>query len=145
MDDLIYIILLIGWVLFAFYRKSAKKKAAGSQSMPGRQPGSEAMPLPTLEDILLGREPEPVVIQQEPFSDGMSPVLQETAFEREYNLKGISSIEEMDKPGGSGKSKAIEKQDNRILLEDSGEEDFRSWVDLRQAVIYSEILNRPYA
>jgi len=151
MDDLIYIILLIGWVLFAFYRKSAKNKAAGSQPMPKRQPGSEPMPLPTLEDILLGRqpepepEPEPVIIQQEVMSDGMSPVLKETAFEREYNLKGISSIEEMDKPGGSVKSKAIEKQDNRILLEDSGEEDFRSWVDLRQAVIYSEILNRPYA
>ena len=73
----------------------------------------------------------------------MSPVLKETAFEREYKLRGITSIEELVN-ATEGKGPITVK----VLDEDQKEEygdDWRKDFDLRQAVVYAEILNRPYA
>jgi hypothetical protein len=151
MDDLIYLIVLIAWVAFAFYRKSQKKSNATGQAAPKRQPGSEPMPLPTLDDILLGREPEPepepepVPVPVTYVTDGIPPQLGKTAFEKEYNRLGINSVEQMDKPFVLTVNKTDEKQEEAILLEGAAKEEYRTWIDLRQAVIYSEILNRPYA
>jgi len=146
MDDLIYLILLIAWALFAFYRKSAKKKAEANYPSTRRQPGRESSPFPTFEEILLGRDPdpEPATVQPTYMTDGMAPELEETSFEREYNKQGISSIEEMDKPLQRTQYKPIEIHEEKVDPEYSDTTDYRSWIDLRQAVIYSEILNRPY-
>ena len=150
MDDFIYLIVLIAWVVFAFYRKSQKKSEAARQARQ-QQPGPRSGPasFPTLEEILLGTEPvpeeEPEPLPAAPLTtDGTPPVLGETSFEREYNLRGITSIEEMDKPFTTEKSKQVILQEEEVLLEDYKEEEWRERVNLRQAVIYSEILNRPY-
>jgi hypothetical protein len=151
MDDFIYLIVLIAWVVFTFYRKSQKKSEAARQARQ-QQPDPHGGPasFPTLEEILLGKEPVP---EEEPeplpaagplTTDGAPPVLKETSFEREYNLRGITSIEEMDKPFTMEKSRQVILQEEEVLLEDYKEEEWRARVDLRQAVIYSEILNRPY-
>jgi hypothetical protein len=150
MDDLIYLIILIAWVVFAFYRKSQKKGQAAKEVQERPIPRRETGPLPTLEEILLGREPqeEPeveTVPRQTTISDGMAPVLAETAFEKEYNRKGIESIEEMDRPFYLSVTKEVENNSGPVLLEDNGEEEWLENINLRQAVIYAEILNRPYA
>jgi hypothetical protein len=148
MDDFIYLIALIAWVVFAFYRKSQKKSEAARQAQREFKPQSEADPMSTLEEILLGKEPsyepEPVTEPRTYTTDGIPPVLSETAFEKEYNLKGITSIEEMDKPLIAKRTKHTEIQEDEISQEKDVIEDWRAGVDLRQAVIYSEILNRPY-
>ena len=146
MDDFIYLIALIAWVVFAFYRKSQKKSEAARQAQSESKPHSEADPVSTLEEILLGKEPsyEPVPEPRTFTTDGIPPVLSETAFEKEYNLRGITSIEEMDKPLITKKTKHTEVQEDEILKEKDVIEDWGAGVDLRQAVIYSEILNRPY-
>jgi hypothetical protein len=148
MDDFIYLIALIAWVVFAFYRKSQKKSASAREAQREFKPQNESDPMSTLEEILLGKEPaveaKPVPEPKAYTTDGIPPVLSETAFEKEYNLMGITSIEEMDKPLVAKKTKHTEKQDDEIFLEEAEVEDWMARVNLRQAVIYSEILNRPY-
>jgi hypothetical protein len=150
MDDLIYLIILIAWAAFAFYRKSLKKAQAAKEAQERSIPRRETGPMPTLEEILLGREQEDEpefesVPRQTATTDGMSPVLTETAFEKEYNRKGIQSIEEMDRPFYLSVTKEIESNSGPILLENDGHDEWQENIDLRQAVIYAEILNRPYA
>jgi hypothetical protein len=148
MDDVIYIIVLIAWVLFAFYRKSQKKKGPVTGPVQPPRPQNDTSTLPTLEEILLGRgpeikpEPEPVPVPV--LSDGMSPRLNETAFEKEYNKLGITSIEELDKPFSFDKYKHAEIQEDEVFIEGNEPDDHLHVFNLRQAVIYSEILDRPY-
>ncbi|MCU0369929.1 MAG: hypothetical protein MUC31_00805 [Bacteroidales bacterium] len=149
MDDFIYLLVLIAWVVFAFYRKSQKKGEAARRAQQRQdQPPAESIPFPTLEEILLGKEPvpepEPVPAAGTYTTDGIPPVQGETAFEREYNLRGITSVEEMDRPLFMEKSKQSDIQEDEILVEDLREKEWMAKIDLRQAVIYSEILNRPY-
>jgi hypothetical protein len=148
MDDFIYLIVLIAWVVFAFYRKSQKKSQAARETQRRPEARSESMPFPTLEEILLGKEParevEPLPATEPFTTDGMAPELKETAFEREYNRRGITSIEEMDKPFTMKDRKPSDIQEDEVLLENEVLENLKARVDLRQAVIYSEILNRPY-
>jgi hypothetical protein len=139
MDDIIYLIVLIAWVAFAFYRKTQKKGAAAREAERKARPSGNPSPFPTLEEILLGKEPVP---EAEP--DGMSPVLSETSFEKEYKLAGISSIEEMNKPFFSQKSEVIDIQEDDDKPEYNVIDRLKTDFDLRQAFIYSEILNRPY-
>lgn len=147
MDDLIYIIALIAWVVFAFYRKSQKKAAATESRRPSR-PASEEDPLPTLEEILLGREreiqPEPLPVPSVVLTDGMSPELSETAFEKEYKRRGISSVEELGKPNFMQGIKVSEIQKDDLTAQHEIDPEHKPDFDLRQAVIYAEILNRPY-
>ncbi|MFA4864151.1 MAG: hypothetical protein WC605_10320 [Bacteroidales bacterium] len=147
MDDFIYLIALFAWVAFAFYRKSQKKSEAARREQPRPQPRDISSPFPTMKDIF-GEGPSievvPVPVTQASTTDGMAPELEETAFEKEYKLSGISSIEEMDTPFYIKKTEHTDLQEDELLTENDKIEDWRVRVDLRQAVIYSEILNRPY-
>jgi len=147
MDDIIYLIALIAWVAFAFYRKSQKKAEAAKQVQPVPPPRDISSPFPTMKDIF-GEEPsielEPVPVTKPATTDGMAPQLVETDFEMEYKRRGIRSVEEVD---NQYFLKNIEHAD---LQEDESQDeiymikDCRARFNLRQAVIYSEILNRPY-
>lgn len=149
MDDFIYIIALIAWVAFAFYRKSQKKSEASKETAQEAQSPEEPRTINTLEDILRGiqdrthEEPEPSPVNPT-LSDGMSPVLGETLFEKEYNREGITSIEEFDAPLSHIDSKPIDIEVEELDLEDGVEEDWLKDIDIRKAVIYSEILSSPY-
>lgn len=150
MDDLIYIIVLIAWVLWAFYRKSQKKNQPAREAPRKNQEQPDHEVFPTLEEILLGREkepvpePQPVVFSPATSTDGVAPVLKETSFEMEYNQRGITSIEELDKPMTFMEAKTNVQGE---VISDEEDDDTRLWrnrINLRHAVIYSEILNRPY-
>ena len=148
MDDLIYVIALIAWVAFAFYRKSQKKSGTAREARQQPQPRTESRTLPTLEEILMGKEPDPEPVYEAvpstAWTEGMSPVLEETAFEKEYNLRGISSVEELDGPMILKRSELSEIQEHDLTAEGIGTQSEWAHIDLRKAVIYSEILNRPY-
>jgi hypothetical protein len=148
MEDFIYLILLIAWVVFAFYRKSQKKNEAAQRQQKSTRPQGEPRQIPSWEDIILGKEPvfekESPPVPEVVLTDGMSPVLRETSFEKEYNRLGITSIEEMDKPVVREDSLDANKQEEEIMRKKISAADHRIKIDLRQAVIYSEILNRPY-
>jgi hypothetical protein len=148
MDDFIYLLALIAWVAFAFYRKSQKKSEAARQPQRKYQPENDTLPLPTLEEILLGKEPVPEVqsapVPEPVTTDGIPPVLRKTTFEEEYNRIGITSVEEMEKPMLIRKVEQADLQEDEILLENDENEVWKARINLKQAVIYSEILNRPY-
>jgi uncharacterized membrane protein YebE (DUF533 family) len=147
MEDFIYLIALIAWVAFAFYRKSQKKSEAARRAQSQPQPQDTSSPFPTLKDIFGEEQPYevvPVPVTQAATTDGMAPQLEETAFEKEYKRSGISSVEELETPFFMKKTEHTDLQEDELSTENSMIKDWRTKVDLRQAVIYSEILNRPY-
>jgi hypothetical protein len=148
MEDYIYIVALIAWVAFSFYRKQQKKAEADRKVQRPSTPQSASGPIPRWQEILLGEEAFPVIepapASSPAMTDGMSPVLQETSFEREYNLRGIQSIEEMDKQFRMADFEQPETRKVDVSNEDQEREEWLVKIDLRRAVIYSEILNRPY-
>jgi hypothetical protein len=159
MDDLIYLLLFVAWIAFAIYRNNQKKKlreqqrakaASGEpEEVPEKSPGS------LLEEILLGEES--IEVQEEPLygledTDRITakePVFQQREeprdFDDEYNLRGITSIEELDLKTGKEKSEKGKIELESILVLDFEESENEPLeFDLRKAVIYSEILNRRY-
>jgi uncharacterized membrane protein YebE (DUF533 family) len=147
MEDYIYLIALIAWAAFAFYRKSQKKSEAARREQQRPQPSDTSSPFPSMKDIF-GEEPfvevVPVPVTQAATTDGMAPQLEETAFEKEYKRSGISSVEELGTPFVMKKTEHTDLQEDKLSAENDKIEDCMAKVDLRQAVIYSEILNRPY-
>jgi hypothetical protein len=77
-------------------------------------------------------------------TDGKSPVLRETSFEREYNLRGITSIEELDKSFTVAEKIGPDAEEIEEISYRKQMKEYLADFDARQAVIYSEILNRPY-
>jgi hypothetical protein len=148
MEDFIYIIALIAWVVFSFYRKQQKKAEADRQLKRRAPVEIDPEPAPTWTDIFMGEEDEPenepVPVTVTGMSDGMSPVIRETSFEKEYNKRGITSIEEMDKKFRLSESDPAEKEEEMSVEKDNSREEWLAKIDLRRAVVYSEILNRPY-
>jgi hypothetical protein len=147
MEDFIYLIALIAWVAFAFYRKSQKKSEAARKEQQRTQPRDISSPFPSMKDIF-GEEPAeedlPVPVTRTATTDGMAPQSEETEFAKEYKRSGISSVEELDSPLILKKTEYADIQEDGISEENLLIRDWRARVDLRQAVIYSEILNRPY-
>jgi hypothetical protein len=147
MEDFIYLIALIAWVAFAFYRKSQKKSEAARKEQQRPQPRDISSPFPSMKDIF-DEEPSveyiPVPATQTATTDGMAPQREESEFIKEYKLSGIRSVEEIDSPLILRKAEYTDIQEDEISDENLSNRDCRARVDLRQAVIYSEILNRPY-
>jgi hypothetical protein len=163
MEDLIYILLGLVWIILAVYRNKQKKKlreaakpntaeSTEEEVYRERDPGS------LLEEILLGQQdPKPVmdpetIMTDYDISEGQEvegtrfttskPTLE---FEEEYNRLGITSEEELDKDDAG---KADPKKENSDLeVEIMGKEEGGAGgfdFDLKKAVIYSEILNRQH-
>jgi hypothetical protein len=100
-----------------------------------------------MKDIFGEEPPEevlPVPVTPAAASDGMAPQMEETEFAKEYKLSGISSVEEVNSPLFLKNVEHADIQEDEISEEYLLMRDWRARVDLRQAVIYSEILNRPY-
>lgn len=171
MDDIIYFLLLIGWLGYSIYKQSekkkkmlAQKKAQESEPYPqgtlATEPPSEPRERPiieepdfakTLEEILLGKN-EIETLEEIPETEAQSletipePVNQYA----EYNKKDFSGgalwYKEEPEVVRSTDELSVEEPEPILLEEDSGlqREDFHHF-KLRSAVVYSEILNRKYA
>jgi hypothetical protein len=165
MDDLIYLLLFLAWAAFAFYRNSQKKKQRAAQrtgstrqQVDNEDLQEERSPGSLLEEILMGEQEERTI--EEPYLESdipesksriysEAPVMEEEKgpvdFDDEYNLRGITSVEELDLETGKDESDKGEKAGQSIKVvtfdeDQNGPFDF----DLRKAVIYSEILNPRY-
>jgi hypothetical protein len=151
MDDFIYLLALIAWAVFAYYRRS-QKKAEEARRAAGRPTNRDTRPVPTLEDILMGEDPEtepepepaPIPAPRRAYREPVMPDLRETEFEREYNMRGITSIEELDKDLRTKPEKEKISVDPTPVQEVWTFDPAQIRNNLRQAVIYSEILRRPY-
>jgi hypothetical protein len=149
MEDLIYLILLMAWVVFALYRRSQKKNATARKASAQPEPQQDFKPMPTLQEILFGEEesypgraiPSPVTAADE---GSYSPEPVETDFEKEYARRGIISVERQARASQMSEIQQSDLQRDEISDEIDTSDKKKDYFDLRKAVIYSEILNRPY-
>jgi hypothetical protein len=142
MDDLIYVLVLIAWVAFAIFRQVNKRKAATSRpagTAPGREPA-----IPTLEDVIFGEYSQPLETPSGSKGggfDGRHPDSQE-GFSLEEQYGSLEKGWQNERAPLSGPGPRIVFEDH--FTEDEMEEEEEEAFDLRKAVIYAEILNRPY-
>ena len=148
MEDFIYIIVLIAWVAFAFYRKSQKKNETARRTQQSREPRNESSPFPSLEEILLGTkpgpEPEPLTDTETDTTELIPQEMRKITLEEEYKRRGMTSVGQRAQSPDKKKPEVTEMQEDEYDLEGDELEDWRTNLDLRKAVIYSEILNSPY-
>lgn len=155
MDDLIYIVLGLAWIIYAAYRTSQKQKKrsfAGPETPPSGQavPREEPRGMETIFREILG---EGASLEQVTFPEAQSYdeiTVKELEKERQHysrpkttlesipEVEGISAFDSISetvttRAGGTG-------EDGQPRTSSHEE----AWFDIRKAVIYAEILNRPY-
>jgi len=151
MEDFIYVIILVAWVAFAIYRQSQKKKAAKKPHPTPSQANSPGEPtFKSLEDILFGKEttvPEPAESQEilEPEMSLEMDYEEPLSLEETYMRRLNEEAEKQEVQDQQVAEKIVEKEvlkeeEDTSLQKSNPLDDF----DLRKAVIFSEILRRPY-
>lgn len=172
MDDLIYFLLIVGWLAFSLFnnqKKKAKKNIPGSA-----QPSGQFQPK-TLEEILLGPVIKPYAPVQEPIPSAQEYSLEQTDYKYESletidDSEAKSSLEtyNSDQKYDSPENMSLEEQymslnalhrvslaDERVsifkqsvfhdeVIEEAEEETFAGSQNWRQAIIYSTLLERKY-
>ena len=150
MEDYIYILIGIIWLAASVYRASQKKKQAAAKKSAGEpsKPKSEMTEARSLlEELLGGQEikiPEPEEQEITISEPEKVPVKEDRPlrkFESEYTKMGLRGVESLK---GEGTSST-----DRILFKDtlySGKKKVTGQrkVNLRKAIIYKAILERPY-
>ncbi len=150
MDDYIYILLAIAWIAFTIYSQKQKKNKQQQKAKPQQQTQKDVKSY--FEEILLGNVSSPDPIPAE-------PVIHEEIYEPVSGYKTSENIQpeyEFLEEGSQlseeyfDQNSAIEKPE--IQIEEKSEikiqEEYENIeyldFDIRKAVIYSEILKRPY-
>ncbi|MGB4204829.1 MAG: hypothetical protein WBJ84_04330 [Bacteroidales bacterium] len=147
MDDYIYIILFIGWIAYSIFMAAQKKK----QEQLKKQSAPLPPPIPettidespqrsVFEEIFkdfYDEDPEEVIVP-EPFMVKVERKPPDISYnpDSDFDIKETTYTTEesiLQKPSGLNEGYAIESKNKR-------KEDF----DLRKAVIYNAILQRPY-
>jgi hypothetical protein len=154
MDDYIYIILGLLWLVFTFYTQSKKqkKKKEQAQSKPSPEVTTKK-PTSLFEQLFREEMPEeePTPVFEEPT---VLPEEKQTStyksFREEYSSLGIQSLEgSRGKYYEEGQKSIYKKEDDKTIAEalNSLKDPKRETIhfDLRKAVILAEILKRPYA
>jgi len=152
MEEFIYIIIGVIWLAATIYKASQKKKGkAGPQKPATSTPGTESKvsARSLLEQLLEGQQvsiPEPEVVELETEYD--EPMIAEVeerrrkeSFKTEYAGYGFKSLESLS---GEGVSSLGQIKFKDIMKEDKKKAGGPVKIDLRKAIIYSAILERPY-
>jgi hypothetical protein len=174
MDDLIYFLLVIGWLAFSFYQQAAKKKKAQSKNSAEEYDNSESYPYESeheyesqeeeqkpqpdfkqmLEEILMGKEaqaekPAPAFDQQKDLDIKEKKAVNKYQQYLEEEVSDGPFISQEKIESLEERRAALE---NEMVVAEKDDDDSESFYqdrdidfDLRKAVIYSEILNRRYA
>jgi len=154
MEDYIYIIIGIIWLVFTVIKNNQKK--AQQQQDVGQKPASSVPPIAeakTFEDILteilnpVAPVPSPqMMTEPEEYytEETISPeiVLEEARTEYQ-SLEEIFAAEAEERLASRSVAEMPEDSSKSILSEEK--HDVLNRIDLRKAVIYQAILERPYA
>ena len=169
MEDLIYIIIGVLWLVFTFYTASKKKKQK-QQEQANPSQSSQKPPGKNILEELFGKTElfeekakpvHPYSSTEVVFDDFESESFENSdsvTFEDEYEDKGISSIEtvgnkyysEADKVSfqelvKQAQSHRISETDSMDFhIEDHKDKIIKKDFNLRKALIYQAILERPY-
>ncbi len=170
MEDLIYIIIGLLWLVFTFYTSSKKRKQKQQEKTRPSQTSQESQEQNILEELfgkteIYKQKADPL----HPYSD--NELIYESSefesvdsedsvtFEDEYENKGISSVEtvgnryysdadktsyqELVKRAQSHRIDNIETED--LYNEEPDDNIIKKDFNIRKAVIYQAILERPYS
>ena len=155
-ENILYVIIGIGWFLWNAYRKSQQGKGQQRprpkrpQASPTQMEEPSADPFKTLEDIILEQlegkkepKPEPVVIQEERHANQdkfLSMDLDHSHLPPDYKMSvgesGSHRVQRQVTP-----LKREEKEPEVSVMDELFPEGF----DLKKAVVLNAILERPYA
>lgn len=164
MEDVITILLIVLWVGFSLYnaarkRKKAQEKSAPSTSRPARKTIEQM-----LEDLInekkqevMPEEEEVIVMEDDnPYEREVKPLFETSTkaftYEAESFIKPAKSMEVMESYESNFESFRLtsDKTHNRSEHSKSDQMDI-GWlfddeggIDLKRAVVYYEILHRPY-
>jgi len=153
MEELIYIIIGVIWLAATIYKASQKKK---QQPLPNKAaPDAYAEKTDVsatrslLEQLLEGQQlsvPEPEVTEMEiQYDEPMVAEAEErqykSAFQNEYARRGFKGLEALS---GEGVSSLGQITFTDIMKEADKKAGGPVKIDLRKAIIYSAILERPY-
>ncbi len=144
MEDYIYILLGIGWIVYSIYKRSQKQASKNRQQSSAPKYDS---PKSLLQELLSGEKFEPLTVETEyPEHPYSSDIDDEQKYNFSKDLEETSLVENInyeEKQSLNVKRKIqnieIAEEENEISSIDLN--DF----DLRKAVIYSEVLKRPYS
>lgn len=155
MEDYIYILIGVIWIAASVYRASQKnkKKAPQQKQASSPAPSGERDDKPVrslLEELFDGQQiriPEPVVTEVEPEPEPVPPQASSDrkytrSFEKEYSKVGFSSLEKVSREGSSSLNKYKQEKHKK---KNKKKYTRPSPVDLRKAIIYKAILERPYS
>ena len=151
MEDFIYILIGVIWLAASIYKATQKKKQKAQQQKPVTSTTPENTHRPEtrnlLEELLGGQQvniPEPAVIETE-YSDPMFEEVEANkasgSFQSEYTQLGHKGLEALSEEGVSSLGD-IPFQD--VMKEQKKKTSGTVKIDLRKAIIYSAILERPY-
>lgn len=151
MEDFIYILIGVLWLGASIYRASQKKKekekAKNPANVPPQSESRESKARSLIEELLGGQEvnvPEPEVqevIYAEPVVMEVDDHGLSKSFQNEYAKKGFGSLESLSAEGVSSLNR-IDFKDQMPLQENKPSKQIT--IDLRKAIIYQAILERPY-
>lgn len=170
MEEIIYFLLIIGWLVYSFYQQNEKKKrrqaeleAAKAQQKQQRQQEdseegvdvgekqSDSTFKRIFEELLMDEDEGG--LEYEAIEEEITPKVQQEAKRNQYQEFMDKKTPDSDQGSLSIKSpdalaKKIAALEKEMTLQEGEEElterqQFKDF-DLRKAVIYSEILNRKY-
>ncbi len=154
MEEFIYIIIGVIWLAATIYKASQKKKQkAGLQKPHAAETGEEksvSSARSLLEQLLEGqqvRAPEPEVTELEPeYYEPMMAEVEErqksrSSFQNEYTNHRFKGLEALSGEGVS----SFERIEFKDIMKEPGKKAGGAVkIDLRKAIIYAAILERPY-
>lgn len=146
MDDLIYILLLVAWVAYSFYNAKQKRKQKEQQQKPYVQPKPEAKPMPEAK-------PQRSIFEEifkeaglEDYEEHEPEYLEPAKETKIFSYEDPETWDEKDKHvlnTGLRISEESQPKEPETVL--AGHTDTQKEVfDLRKAIIYNAILERPY-
>ena len=153
MEDYLYIIIGIVWVAYSIYSSRQKILKKQSQGVPPGKP-SQSSPLPIpggggktlLEDIFreLTGDAAPATVINQPESSARVPNQESLQTKNPGKSSFIQSNLPLSTPDYLQKGPISSAKTHTIQKQVTKNESFARKFDLREAVIFSELLNRKY-
>jgi len=151
MEEFIYILIGVIWLGASIYKASQKKKQKANQQKPATSAPHEGEKVSSarslLEELLTGQQlrvPDPEATDleyEEPLLAEVEDLPKQRSFQSEYASYGQKELEALSGEGVSSLG-TISFQD--IMKETKKKDSGPVKIDLRKAIIYSAILERPY-
>jgi hypothetical protein len=145
MEDFIYILIGVIWLVFSVIKGTQKRKTRDQNQQAGSPQQKKERSFDDILAEILGEESEPQTVFQEVSEQKSTIEITETevggAYQSLEDLYLIEHKEQLKKEGNSKDNSVKRAIEPETIKKTKGHQPF----DLRKAIIYQAILERPYA